>query len=77
MTGRNRSFKNLALCLAIAGLAWPQMAQAQDNDECEDCIQVGDGSFPGTTADNTGSTGDDTSCTFNDWIDEWYCYTAS
>ena len=46
-------------------------------DECESCIAVGEGNFAGTTADNTGSTGDDTSCAFQDDIDEWYCYTAS
>lgn len=46
-------------------------------DECADAIAVGDGTFAGDMADNTGSTGDDDSCGFNNTIDEWYCYTAT
>ncbi|MHC4991907.1 MAG: hypothetical protein ACYTGC_13100, partial [Planctomycetota bacterium] len=58
-------------CVSLSGGPGP------DGDECESCIPVGEGVFNGTTADNTGSTGDDTSCAFGDTIDEWYCYTAS
>ncbi len=46
-------------------------------DECDTCTPVIEGIFNGTTADNTGLTGDDTSCTSGDTIDEWYCYAAS
>ena len=45
-------------------------------DECFIPIVVGDGVFAGDLSDNTGTV-DDTSCIFNDLIDEWYCYTAT
>ena len=48
-----------------------------DGDECTTPIVVGEGTFAGDTSDNTGSTGDDTSCAYNDTIDEWYCYTPT
>jgi hypothetical protein len=49
-------------------------------EECNSCF-----SYPGggvwiaweSTWNSTGSTGDDTSCTFNDTIDEWFSYTAN
>ncbi len=50
--------------------------EAGPGEECNDCIPVGDGSFSGTTADNTGAA-DDTSCASGDTVDEWYCYTAT
>lgn len=47
-------------------------------DECNIPIVVSEGTFAGTTADNTGSTGNDTTCGgTGDTIDEWYCYTAT
>ena len=48
-------------------------------DECTDAIAVGDGTFGGDLGDNTGSTGDDSSCGAPgvDTLDEWYCYTAT
>ena len=46
-------------------------------DECEDCFNVVEGTHVGSTANATGSTGDDTSCATGDTIDVWYCYTAS
>lgn len=46
-------------------------------DECSDPIVVTEGFFNADLSDNTGSTGDDTTCASGDTIDEWYCYTAS
>jgi len=45
-------------------------------DECEDAFPVGAGVYFGTTADNTGVY-DDTSCGYNDIIDEWYEFIAT
>jgi hypothetical protein len=42
----------------------------------ETCVPIGDGTFVGTTANNTPGS-DITSCTFGDTIAEWYCYGAS
>jgi hypothetical protein len=47
------------------------------SDECSDCFAVGEGTYSGTTADNTGTVDDTALCAFDDTIDEWYCYTAS
>lgn len=52
-------------------------ARGASGDECDDCISIGEGTVVGTTSDNTGSTGDDTLCTFRDFVDEWYCYTTT
>lgn len=45
-------------------------------DECDICMPITEGSFNGSTADNSGTI-DDTPCSLNDVIDEWYCYTPS
>ncbi|MCG8409593.1 MAG: hypothetical protein MI923_30675 [Phycisphaerales bacterium] len=62
-------------CQAGPGGACPG---AGDGDECTAPIVVGDGTVAGDLGDNTGSTGDDSSCAAGDGdtIDEWYCYTA-
>jgi hypothetical protein len=47
-------------------------------NECENAIPVGEGNVSGVTlVDNTGLTGDDSSCAAGDVVDEWYQYTAS
>jgi len=46
-------------------------------DECAMAIDASDGTFIGTMAANTGSTGDDSSCAFNDNIDRWFRYVPS
>jgi hypothetical protein len=44
-------------------------------DECATAIPVGEGSVVDITlSDNTGSTGDDSSCAAGDAVDEWYRY---
>ena len=81
-TGWNRAYLEMAqrapvLSDLIAQAASGACVGGGIGDECGDPIAIGDGVWAGTTADNTGSTGDDTTCTFNDTIDEWYCYTAT
>lgn len=61
-----------AICL-LACLAGSVCAQ--DGDECDRCIPIGDGVFEGTLQDNGGQI-DDTSCGIQDGRDEWYCYTS-
>ncbi len=53
-----------------------ELAVRMAGDECECAIPVGNETVLGNLNDNSGSTGDDSSCAFNDNIDEWYCYTA-
>jgi len=66
----------LAAAIACAAiLTSPAWAESLA-DECEDAFQVGVGVYYGTTADNTGVL-DDTSCGYNDIIDEWYAFTAT
>lgn len=69
----------LALLSATALLTLPAGGAfgPPSGDECEDAISITDGTTLGTTADNTGSTGDDSSCGFNDTVDEWLEYTAT
>ena len=77
--GPTTSRANLWGALAAA-LACMMAAPAQaggDGDACEDCIEVGEGLFFGTTADNTNTPGNDSSCDGADTIDEWFCYTPS
>jgi len=45
------------------------------NDECDNCIPIGEGTVNGN---NLGATGGDvTTCATNDTRDVWYCYTAT
>ncbi|MEO0483572.1 MAG: hypothetical protein AAF138_08085, partial [Planctomycetota bacterium] len=47
-------------------------------DECPEAIDASaGGTFTGDYFDNTGSTGDDTSCVNFDDVDRWYTYTAA
>lgn len=65
---------NFITLTAIVGMAVCS-GGTSPGDECEDCIPILDGQIVGTTLDNTGDV-DDTTCTPEDTIDEWYCYTA-
>lgn len=66
---------------ACAMLSWQGPSALAENcpfiagDECDDCIQVVEGLYQGTTAGKTGEF-DDTSCTDGDVIDVWHCFTA-
>ncbi len=59
------------------GPVWSFTIGDADGDELSSAITMGGNTYAGTTTDNTGSTGDDTSCTFNDTIDEWLRWTAT
>ncbi|MEM7584672.1 MAG: DUF11 domain-containing protein [Acidobacteriota bacterium] len=65
--------RGLALGLALFYAPVPLLAQ----DECAAPLIAVDGSQLGMTTDNTGSTGDDTSCGTGDTVDEWYDYVAT
>jgi subtilisin-like proprotein convertase family protein len=51
-------------------------AAAGGGDTCASCMPIGHGVFNGTTCNN-GSEADITSCTSNDTVTAWFCYTAS
>ncbi len=53
-----------------------QVNAVYDGDECAVAGRLQKGENPGSLVDNTGSTGDDSSCAFNDTIDAWHRYTA-
>jgi|GEM_PF-3553572 len=46
-------------------------------DECAMAIDASDGTFIGTMAANSGSTGDDSSCASNDTLDKWFRYVPA
>jgi|GEM_PF-1558441 len=46
-------------------------------DECTQALSVSDGTFIGSMAVNSGSTGDDSGCAFNDNIDKWFRYVPA
>ena len=74
------SFAAATLMLTIGGPAFGGSCPAPGSgDECTTPLVAVDGvNGPFTTADNTaGASGDDTSCTTGDTIDEWFCYTAT
>jgi len=51
------------------------LSSVPPNDECNNCIPIGEGTFNGN---NLGATGGDiTTCATNDTRDVWYCYTAT
>ncbi len=59
------------------GLCDPEPICPDGNgDSCSTAILAVDGTYFGSTLDNSGAS-DDTSCAFGDTIDEWYCYTAT
>ncbi|MHC5004806.1 MAG: hypothetical protein ACYTJ0_16980, partial [Planctomycetota bacterium] len=72
---QDNGFLNLIDNVGFAGNFLVRAAFA--GDECDDCFNVVEGTYSGSTANLTGSTGDDTSCAGGDTIDAWYCYTAS
>ena len=51
------------------------ISNAPANDLCSNATPVGDGTFPFTTIDATGSFA--TSCAFNDTNSVWFAYTAT
>ncbi|MFQ5461767.1 MAG: IPTL-CTERM sorting domain-containing protein [Phycisphaerae bacterium] len=67
-----------SLCAGeTAGLPECAPPPSGDGDECTTCLPLAAGdTVDGTTLDNTGGV-DDTSCAFEDTVDEWYCYTAT
>ncbi len=50
---------------------------ASSADECPIGTNVAEGTYLRSLDLNTGSTGDDSTCAFNDTIDEWFDYTAT
>ena len=75
---QNNGFLNNLDNIGFAGNHMVRVAFSETaGDECEDCFNVVEGTHVGSTANATGSTGDDTSCATGDTIDVWYCYTAS
>ncbi len=82
---------DVACCAAVCALDdfccigfWDDLCAAEAIDlclsgnECENAIPLSEGTVAGVTlVDNTGLTGDDSSCAAGDDVDEWYKYTAS
>jgi hypothetical protein len=66
------------LNVACQGAGGGPCPPAGDGNECDAPILVSEGTFAGDLGDNTGSTGNDSSCGgTDDTIDEWYCYSPT